>query len=80
MLTARAPTPGPLLKPARTAEAVFTPQTYLNQAQEFYGDLKGRMKRFGREAWQLKVMPGCSHLTMLEKPDEYNAILRRFIT
>lgn len=29
---------------------------------------------------RLKVMPGCSHLTMLENPGEYNAILRRFIT
>ncbi len=29
---------------------------------------------------QLVVMPDCSHLTMLEKPDEYNAIIRRFIT
>jgi proline iminopeptidase len=28
---------------------------------------------------RLEVMPGCSHMTMLEKPDEYNAIVRRFI-
>lgn len=28
---------------------------------------------------KLEVMPGCSHMTMLEKPDEYNAIVRRFI-
>ncbi len=28
---------------------------------------------------QLKVMPDASHLTMLEKPDEYNAIIRSFI-
>lgn len=29
---------------------------------------------------QLTVMPGCSHLTMLEQPDAYNAIVRNFIT
>jgi len=28
---------------------------------------------------QLEVMPGCSHLTMLEQPDRYNAIVRRFL-
>lgn len=43
---------------ARTAEAVFTPQTVLRQAQDFYADLKGRMKRFGRANAGLKVMPG----------------------
>jgi alkanesulfonate monooxygenase len=59
---------------ARTAEAVFTPQTYLNQAQEFYGDLKGRMKRFGREPWQLKVMPGLNPIvghTLAEANDKH---------
>ena len=28
---------------------------------------------------KLVVMPDCSHLTMLEKPDEYNDIIRHFI-
>lgn len=28
---------------------------------------------------QLKVFPGCSHMTMLEKPKEYVATLRRFV-
>jgi len=28
---------------------------------------------------KLVVMPGCSHLTMLERPDAYNAIVRKFI-
>jgi proline iminopeptidase len=27
----------------------------------------------------IEVMPGCSHLTMVEKPDDYNRILRRFL-
>jgi FMN-dependent oxidoreductase (nitrilotriacetate monooxygenase family) len=59
---------------ARTAEAVFTPQTFLNQAQEFYADLKGRMKRFGREPWQLKVMPGLNPIvgrTLAEAKDKH---------
>ena len=25
------------------------------------------------------VMPGCSHMTMVEKPEEYNALVRRFL-
>lgn len=29
---------------------------------------------------RLEVMPACSHLTMLEQPEAYNAIIRRFIT
>jgi len=36
--------------------------------------------RKGIAGSRLNVMPDCSHLTMLEKPDEYNAIVRRFIT
>ena len=28
---------------------------------------------------RLAVMPGCSHMTMVEKPEEYNALVRRFL-
>jgi proline iminopeptidase len=35
--------------------------------------------RNGIKGSRLTVMPGCSHLTMLEKPGEYNAIIRRFL-
>jgi len=43
---------------ARTAEIVFTANQTLAEATEFYGDLKERMGRFGRERDDLKVMPG----------------------
>src|ERR1700677_3960945 len=43
---------------AQTAEAVFTPQHVLGEAQAFYADLKGRMSKFGRHPDHLKVMPG----------------------
>jgi FMN-dependent oxidoreductase (nitrilotriacetate monooxygenase family) len=43
---------------ARTAEIVFTANQTLDEAVEFYGDLKERMARFGRARDDLKVMPG----------------------
>jgi FMN-dependent oxidoreductase (nitrilotriacetate monooxygenase family) len=43
---------------ARTAEAVFTAQQTLEDAQRFYADLKGRMARYGRDPDSLKIMPG----------------------
>ena len=43
---------------ARTAEVVFTAQQTLADAQAFYGDLKGRLARYGRHEDQLKIMPG----------------------
>lgn len=36
--------------------------------------------RAGITGSKLVVMPGCSHLTMLEKPNDYNEIVRGFIT
>jgi alkanesulfonate monooxygenase SsuD/methylene tetrahydromethanopterin reductase-like flavin-dependent oxidoreductase (luciferase family) len=43
---------------ARFAEGVFTPQHTLAGAQEFYRDLKVRMRKYKRPSEALKVMPG----------------------
>ncbi|HVJ34545.1 MAG TPA: LLM class flavin-dependent oxidoreductase [Terriglobia bacterium] len=43
---------------ARTAEVVFTAQRTLADAQKFYAELKGRLAKYGREADDLKIMPG----------------------
>ncbi len=43
---------------ARTAEAIFTAQLTLADAQAFYSDVKGRMARYGRAPDELKIMPG----------------------
>jgi FMN-dependent oxidoreductase (nitrilotriacetate monooxygenase family) len=59
---------------ARTAEAVFTPQHVLAEAQAFYADLKGRMAKYGRHADHLKVMPGLNPIvgrTLAEAQDRH---------
>ncbi|ANP55059.1 FMN-dependent oxidoreductase (nitrilotriacetate monooxygenase family) [Streptomyces griseochromogenes] len=43
---------------ARYAEAVFTAQQTLADAQAFYTDLKSRTRRAGRDPEHLKVLPG----------------------
>jgi FMN-dependent oxidoreductase (nitrilotriacetate monooxygenase family) len=43
---------------ARYAEAVFTAQPGLPEAQAFYADLKARARRFGRDPGLVKVLPG----------------------
>ncbi|SEK39741.1 FMN-dependent oxidoreductase, nitrilotriacetate monooxygenase family [Variovorax sp. YR750] len=43
---------------ARTAEAVFTAQQTLEDAVVFYADIKGRLARYGRDADDLKILPG----------------------
>jgi FMN-dependent oxidoreductase (nitrilotriacetate monooxygenase family) len=43
---------------ARYAEAVFTAQQTLAEAQSFYADLKGRARRFGRDPALVKILPG----------------------
>lgn len=53
---------------------MFTPQTYIEPAREFYADLKGRKQKFGREKWQLKVMPGLNPIvgrTLAEAQDQH---------
>jgi FMN-dependent oxidoreductase (nitrilotriacetate monooxygenase family) len=43
---------------ARTAEAIFAAQITLDEAIAFYADVKGRLGKFGRNAEDLKIMPG----------------------
>lgn len=62
---------------ARTAELVFTAQLRLEDAQEFYGDLKGRMARYGRHPDHLKIMPGIFPVvgqTQAEAEAKYQAL------
>lgn len=62
---------------ARTAEVVFTAQLRLQDAQDFYKDLKGRMQRYGRHPDELKVMPGIFPVvapTQAEAEAKYQAL------
>jgi FMN-dependent oxidoreductase (nitrilotriacetate monooxygenase family) len=43
---------------ARYAEAVFTAQQTLAEARDFYGDLKTRVARHGRNPDEVKILPG----------------------
>ncbi|HEX3566278.1 MAG TPA: LLM class flavin-dependent oxidoreductase [Acidimicrobiales bacterium] len=43
---------------ARYAEAVFTAQQTLAEAQQFYADLKERTRRLGRDPDTIKILPG----------------------
>jgi FMN-dependent oxidoreductase (nitrilotriacetate monooxygenase family) len=45
---------------ARFAEAVFTAQQTLAEAQAFYADLKGRLPAHGRSTEDLLILPGIS--------------------
>ncbi len=43
---------------ARYAEAVFTAQQTLKDAQDFYADLKSRTREAGRDPDHVKILPG----------------------
>lgn len=43
---------------ARTAEVIFTAWQTLEEAQDFYADVKGRMAKYGRSPEELRIMPG----------------------
>ncbi|MCA0048985.1 LLM class flavin-dependent oxidoreductase [Mesorhizobium sp. B283B1A] len=43
---------------ARTADVVFTAAQTFEEAKAFYDDLKGRMATYGRDADDIKIMPG----------------------
>jgi len=44
---------------AETAEVVFTSQPTLDHAREFYSDVKGRMKKIGRNPRHMLILPAC---------------------
>jgi FMN-dependent oxidoreductase (nitrilotriacetate monooxygenase family) len=43
---------------ARYADAVFTAQQTLAEAQEFYADMKARARQLGRDPDEIKILPG----------------------
>jgi FMN-dependent oxidoreductase (nitrilotriacetate monooxygenase family) len=43
---------------AETAEVVFAAQATLAAGQRFYADVKGRMRKLGRDPEDLKILPG----------------------
>ena len=43
---------------ARTAEIIFTVQQQIDEAREFYADVKRRAARYGRSPDAIKIMPG----------------------
>jgi len=43
---------------ARTADVVFSAAQTFEEAKAFYDDLKGRLAAYGREADDIKIMPG----------------------
>lgn len=66
---------------ARTADVVFTAQTEIEAAAEFYADVKGRTARFGRTPDDIKIMPGLTPVIgateseAREKYEELQALL-----
>src|SRR5581483_5733058 len=64
------------------AEAVFTAQQTLPEAQAFYADLKGRLARHGRAPGDVKILPGiCAIIGGTEaearaKEAEINALIQ----
>lgn len=66
---------------ARTAEAIFTAQQTLEDAVAFYSDVKGRLSKYGRDADELKILPGIfpvvaeSESEAKEKFDELQSLI-----
>jgi FMN-dependent oxidoreductase (nitrilotriacetate monooxygenase family) len=63
---------------ASIADIVYTVQTKFNVAQEFYGSLKERIARLGRNPDHVKIMPGFMPIvgrTTQEAQDKYKFML-----
>jgi FMN-dependent oxidoreductase (nitrilotriacetate monooxygenase family) len=62
---------------AQTAEVIFVAHQTLDEAQQFYRDVKGRLARYGRAPEHLKIMPGIFPVigkTQQEARDKFEAL------
>lgn len=62
---------------AQTAEVIFVAHQTLDEAQQFYRDVKGRLARYGRQPEHLKIMPGIFPVigrTQQEARDKFDAL------
>lgn len=60
---------------AKTADIVFTAQTELSAARDFYADVKGRTARYGRTPDDIRIVPGITPVigrTMAEAREKYD--------
>ncbi|PQV43265.1 LLM class flavin-dependent oxidoreductase, partial [Paraburkholderia sp. BL21I4N1] len=62
---------------ARCADVVYSNSHYLKHAQDYYGDLKGRLAKYGREPGELLIMPGITPFvgrTRQEAQDKFDQL------
>lgn len=62
---------------AKHAEMIYAAAQFLEEAQSFYADVKGRMAKYGRDPDTLKVMPGLSFAigsSLQEAQDKFGAL------
>jgi alkanesulfonate monooxygenase len=50
---------------AEFAEAIFSPHLTIEAAKAYYDDVKGRMRKYGRDPDHLKILPGLSVVVAL---------------
>ena len=55
---------------AQYAEAIFSPHLTIEAAKPYYDDVKGRMRRYGRDPDHMKILPG---LSVIVAPTEAQA-------
>lgn len=62
---------------ARHAEMIYAAAQFIEEAQSFYADVKGRVAKYGRDPDTLKVMPGLSFAigsSLQEAQDKFGAL------
>jgi len=62
---------------AKHAEMIYAAAQFIEDAQSFYADVKGRMAQYGRDPDTLKVMPGLSFTigsSLQEAQDKFGAL------